>query len=260
MKKRVISLLLALVLTVGLLPTTVLADWSGFRGNDGTNLGITNVKTPISTDYAKLNWAAKIGTSASEDMSSSTVYAGQPVIWNDAMFVTAGSKLYKLSLTDGSVLKEATMAAQDSYGTTPPTVSGGIVYVSQKGGRMQAFNAETLASVWTAQNLSSNGQNSCPILVSNGRVYTGYWSTEEAAQNFVCLDAANGTVIWKHENKGGYYWAGAVAVGDYIFVGTDDGQAAETNGTSQILSFRKDQTTGTPAKTLSLPGDRKSVV
>ena len=254
MKKRVISLLLALVLTVGLLPTTVLADWGGFRGNDGTNLGITNVKTPISTDYAKLNWAAKIGTSASEDMSSSTIYAGQPVIWDGALFVTAGSKLYKLSLTDGSVLKEATMAAQDSYGTTPPTVSGGIVYVSQKGGRMQAFNAQTLASVWTAQNLSSNGQNSCPILVSNGRVYTGYWSTEEAAQNFVCLDAANGTVIWKHENKGGYYWAGAVAVGDYIFVGTDDGQAAETNGTSQILSFRKDQTTGTPAKTLALTG------
>ena len=73
MKKRIVSLVLAFVLVLGLLPGSVMAAWPSFRGN-GSNMGITDVQTPA-PDYAKLQWAAKIGTSA-ESMTTSTVYAG----------------------------------------------------------------------------------------------------------------------------------------------------------------------------------------
>ena len=60
MKKRIVSLVLALVLVLGLLPGSVMAQWPSFRGN-GSNMGITDVQTPA-PDYAKLQWAAKWAT------------------------------------------------------------------------------------------------------------------------------------------------------------------------------------------------------
>ena len=69
----VFSLVLALVLVLGLLPGPVMAAWPSFRGN-GSNMGITDVQTPA-PDYAKLQWAAKIGTSA-ESMTTSTAGRG----------------------------------------------------------------------------------------------------------------------------------------------------------------------------------------
>ena len=42
MKKRIVSLVLAFVLVLGLLPGSVMAAWLSFRGN-GSNMGITDV-------------------------------------------------------------------------------------------------------------------------------------------------------------------------------------------------------------------------
>ena len=120
MKKRIVSLVLALVLVLGLLPGSVMAAWPSFRGN-GSNMGITNVQTPA-PDYAKLQWAAKIGTSA-ESMTTSTVYAGQPVVEGEFVYATVGRTLYKIKALDGSVAVQQVMDGKDRFGTIPPTIA-----------------------------------------------------------------------------------------------------------------------------------------
>ena len=222
MKKRIVSLVLAFVLVLGLLPGPVMAAWPSFRGN-GSNMGITDVQTPA-PDYAKLQWAAKIGTSA-ESMTTSTVYAGQPVVEGEFVYATAGRTLYKIKALDGSVAVQQVMDGKDRFGTIPPTIAGDTIYVALDGGMVEAFNKDTLAKKWTLGGLSAGGQNSCPVLVSEGRVYTGFYDSETGAQNYVCLTTA-GKRVWSYANAGGFYWAGAVAVGDYIFVGTDDAREA----------------------------------
>ena len=229
---------LALVLVLGLLPGSVMAAWPSFRGN-GSNMGITDVQTPA-PDYAKLQWAAKIGTSA-EGMTTSTVYAGQPVVEGEFVYATAGRTLYKIKALDGNVAVQQVMDGKDRFGTIPPTIAGDTIYVALDGGMVEAFNKDTLAKKWTLGGLSAGGQNSCPVLVSEGRVYTGFYDSETGTQNYVCLTTA-GKRVWSYANAGGFYWAGAVAVGDYIFVGTDDGAESGVNGTSRILSFRKAET------------------
>ena len=220
MKKRIVSLVLALVLVLGLLPGPVMAAWPSFRGN-GSNMGITDVQTPA-PDYAKLQWAAKIGTSAEGMTTSTVVYAGQPVVEGEFVYATAGRTLYKIKALDGSVAVQQVMDGKDRFGTIPPTIAGDTIYVALDGGMVEAFNKDTLAKKWTLGGLSAGGQNSCPVLVSEGRVYTGFYDSETGTQNYVCLTTA-GKHVWSYENAGGFYWAGAVAVGDYIFVGTDDG-------------------------------------
>ena len=257
MKKRIVSLVLALVLVLGLLPGSVMAAWPSFRGN-GSNMGITDVQTPA-PDYAKLQWAAKIGTSA-EGMTTSTVYAGQPVVEGEFVYATAGRTLYKIKALDGSVAVQQVMDGKDRFGTIPPTIAGDTIYVALDGGMVEAFNKDTLAKKWTLGGLSAGGQNSCPVLVSEGRVYTGFYDSETGTQNYVCLTTA-GKRVWSYANAGGFYWAGAVAVGDYIFVGTDDGAESGVNGTSRILSFRKDETRENPvpqALELQELGDQRS--
>lgn len=158
MKKRIVSLVLALVLVLGLLPGPVMAAWPSFRGN-GSNMGITDVQTPA-PDYAKLQWAAKIGTSA-EGMTTSSVYAGQPVVEGEFVYATAGRTLYKIKALDGSVAVQQVMDGKDRFGTIPPTIAGDTIYVALDGGMVEAFNKDTLAKKWTLGGLSAGGQNSC---------------------------------------------------------------------------------------------------
>ena len=252
MKRRLVSLLLALVLAFGLLPVTVLADWTSFRGSS-SNMGITKAQTPTEAAYTELRWTAAVpGENAT----------GQPVIAGDVMFVTRGKTISKLKLEDGSVLQSGNMSATAGYfNTIAPALDEKNIYVALMNGVVAAFDRQTLEEQWSYTD-ELKGQNQCSVLVSGGRVYTGFWNKEETDANFVCLDAKTGEKIWSHTQKGGFYWGGAVAVEDYIFVGTDDGAAATTPGDSYILSFHKDQENGTPVSTLTLKncGDQRSAL
>ena len=166
MKKRIVSLVLVFVLVLGLLPGSVMAAWLSFRGND-SNMGITDVQTPA-PDYAKLQWAAKIGTPAEGMTTSTVVYAGQPVVEGEFVYATAGRTLYKIKTLDGSVAVQQVMDGKDRFGTIPPTIAGDTIYVALDGGMVEAFNKDTLAKKWTLGGLSAGGQNSCPVLVSEG--------------------------------------------------------------------------------------------
>ena len=67
MKKRVCTLLLALVMVLGLIPTTAFAgtevssQWKNFRNSD-VNMAITGAYTPKSAESTELKWAQKLGT------------------------------------------------------------------------------------------------------------------------------------------------------------------------------------------------------
>ena len=162
-------------------------------------MGISVVRTPA-PDYAKLQWAAKIGTSA-ESMTTSTVYAGQPVVEGEFVYATAGRTLYKIKALDGSVAVQQVMDGKDRFGTIPPTIAGDMIYVALDGGMVEAFDKNTLVRKWTLGGLSAGGQNSCPVLVSEGRVYTGFYDSETGAQNYVCLTTA-GKRVWSYANAG----------------------------------------------------------
>ena len=47
--------------------------------------------------------------------------------------------------------------------------------------------------------------------------------TVQGSGYLMCVNLQTGAVRWQHEAKGGYYWAGACALGDYLVVGDDAG-------------------------------------
>lgn len=114
-------------------------------------------------------------------------------------------------------------------------------------------------------------QSLCPILYSDGIVYTGYFAGDYEFYDYYIAIAAEevtvsgktyepGELIWKYKSKGGFYWNGAAAVGNAVIVGTQDGvnnndvtgKMSEVKADSHILAL--DKKTGSPVSDIKLDG------
>lgn len=212
------------------------AEWADFRGTSYTgstigggmnsNNGITDAKTPITAESGMMYWAVKLGEGYSDGAVSN------PILVDDCLIVYAGDHIYRVNKDTGAVEATGQMAGKSSFAINGPTYADGIVLVGLSNGRIQAFNAKTLESLWLYTD-PLGGQPNCPITVLNGYAYTGFWYAEELDASFVCVSLTDEDVgttteaksaTWRHVQNGGFYWAGAYACDDFIMVGTDDGK------------------------------------
>ena len=236
-----------LTVTLSAVPAISLPDykafWPNFRGND-QNMAITNVKTPTGqidaeteSSDVELLWASASGSG----YGSGAV--GSPIFVGGYMYAYAGTKLLKLDPATGKTVASVNMASNSDFAIIPPTYADGMIFVALKEGRVQAFRADNLTSLWVYQD-PLKGQSNSPITYSDGYVYVGFWNGESKPANFVCLTADyEGTsakeALWRYTSDGGFYWAGAYANNKYVVVGTDDGQSGYTSQTAKLVVFDK---------------------
>ena len=236
-----------LTVTLTAVPTLTLpqydAFWPNFRGND-QNMAITSVKTPTGqidaeteSSDVELLWASASGSGYGSDA------VGSPIFVGGYMYAYAGSRLLKLDPATGETVASVNMASNSDFAIIPPTYADGMIFVALKEGRVQAFRADNLTSLWVYQD-PLKGQSNSPITYSDGYVYVGFWNGESGAANFVCLTADyEGTsakeALWRYTSQGGFYWAGAYANDKYVVVGTDDGQSGYTSQTAKLVVFDK---------------------
>lgn len=243
-----ISLELIQALANSTIQTDMAAQWADFRGTayakggtmTGTansNNGVTSAAIPFSAESGTLYWATKAGTGHGSNAVSN------PILVDGNVVVYAGTKLMKIDKDTGAILKEGAMAGKSSFAINNPTYAEGVILVGLSDGRIQAFNADTLDSLWIYTD-PLGGQPDSPITVKDGYAYTGFWNSEVEEASFVCLsltdeDPANQTEAkaetWRYVRKGGFYWAGAYVCSDYVLVGTDDGEDGYTSDTASLL-------------------------
>lgn len=223
------------------------SDWPDFR-NGADNLGITNAATPKDAKTTELLWAKKIGVGFGGNAVST------PILVDGYLICMQGKNLLKYNAETGEPVLDAngnqvkgTMVGSSPYNIISPTYANGMIFVGLSGGVVQAFNAETLESLWVYKD-SLGGQPNSPITYSDGYVYTGFWNAETKDANFVCIsvddeDTENTTeekkATWKHAITGGFYWAGAYVNGDYVYVGTDDGTSYANSATAKVMCYNK---------------------
>lgn len=237
---KITSVLMSGALVASMLPFSLfqaVAENTDIVSN--TNNNVVNSKIPTLADDAVLNWATKVG----EGYDSNAI--GTPIIVGDSLIFCSGTRLYKMDKYNGTVQAYSEMAGRSSYNIVPPTYADNKIFVGLANGTVQAFDAQTLKSLWIYKDQLS-GQPNSPIVYSNGCVYTGFWNNEDAEANYVCISAKDEDAqndleekqsIWQYTHKGGFYWAGAYACSDYLLVGTDDGQNGSSSKTSCLLSL-----------------------
>ena len=233
------------------------AEWKNFRNSD-VNMGITNARTPTSVKSTNLRWAKKYGTG----------WAAAPciqIIVKGKVMTIVGSKIYQLDPKTGEVEKEGQLVAATNWGYTPMTYADGMIFCPLANGTIQAVNADTLESVWVYKD-PLGGQSLSPITYSDGYIYTGFWNKEDADANYVCLSVTDEDpsktdesklATWRFTHKGGFYWAGSVAIGDSLVFGTDDGTTGY-QGASKLYSVNK--YTGKVISDCDLVGDQRSTI
>ena len=212
-------------------------DWPLFRKNDENN-GVVDVRTPITAEDTVLVWANKVG----EGYSGSAV--GSPIIVGGYLYTYSGTTIMKVDKETGLIVKTGTMVGGSSFAINCATYAEGMIFIGLANGRVQAFNAETLESLWVYQD-ALGGQPNCPIAYADGYIYTGFWNSETKQANFACLSVTDEDATKTNEAKlptwtythNGFYWAGAYVNSDFVLVTTDDGDGGYTTGYGSILSL-----------------------
>ena len=149
--------------------------------SDGTNNNVTTSVLPDSADNAVLNWATKVGKSWNDGPS--------PVaIVGDNIVYTSGDKLMRMNKETGvvdSVVGQR--AGTNSYAIQPVTYADGMIFSAFNGG-IQAFDADTLESLWVYKD-SVGGQSVSPIYYNDGCIYTGFCNDGSGKNDqYVCID------------------------------------------------------------------------
>lgn len=259
------------------------AEWADFRGTSYTydagsgtvavggsrytNNGVTSAPIPVESLNTELSWATKLG----DGYSSGAV--GCPILVDGDLVTYSGKSIYRVDTVSGEVLAQGTMAETTSFGINNATYYGGMIFVGLAGGRIQAFDAKTLKSLWLFQD-DLGGQPNCPITVYDGYLYTGFWLAEDRDAHFVCLSITDEDPAqsleqklptWTVTRRGGFYWAGAYVNDDFVLVGTDDGQSGCIDSTgapnrSSTLLMLDPRTGALLDSREGLPGDIRSAV
>ena len=226
------------------------AYWPNFR-NSQYNMAITDAKTPVSAATTVEKWAVSKGTSWTDTPSGM-------IIADDALIFMGQNSITKADLQTGEVLATAKMSGNGGFNIISPTYGDGLIFCPQSGGRIEAFNAKTLDSVWVFAD-ALGGQNNTPITYHDGYVYTGYWNGEAKDGNFVCVNAATGELVWSKTTLGGHYWSGCTVVGNAVIVGSDDG-ATGWEGDSHLYALNR--LTGEVISDITMTGmgDQRSTI
>ena len=212
-------------------------DWPLFRA-DSNNNGVVSAPTPTTAEDAVLVWANKVG----EGYGASA--ASCPIIAGGYLYAYARDKLLKIDKDTGAVVGQGTMVTSSSFAINSPTYADGMIFVALSGGRIQAFDAESLESLWVYTD-PLGGQPNCPIAYCDGYIYTGFWNSETKQANFVGISVTDEDPTQTQEAKlaawtyahNGFYWAGAYACENFVLVTTDDGDSGYTTGYGSVLSL-----------------------
>lgn len=208
--------------------------------SDGTNNNVTTSVLPDSADKAVLNWATKVGKSWN-DGPSPVAIVGDDIVY------TSGDKLMRMNKETGfvdSVVGQR--AGTNSYAIQPVTYANGMIFSAFNGG-IQAFDADTLESLWVYKD-SVGGQSVSPIYYNDGCIYTGFCNYGSGKDDqYVCIDVKDEdpdttdeekSPKWIFTNTSGFYWAGAYAADDYIVLGMENAKA-NTTDPARIVTLDK---------------------
>lgn len=219
-----------LVVGVSAISPRKVGEWAQFRG-DSNYPGITDSKTPRTSEEIEEKWAKKIGGSGWSSVSD-------PVIVGDYVYVIANKSVIKLFKETGEVALEGTDVLKEKIGFFSRMAYGdGKLFIPIGNGRVQCVDANTLESLWISPEQTDKSlQAIAPVVYYDGYIYMGTSNSNAAAGLFYSLpaedkDTSRGDEIqdyaWTYapqEGSKGYYWSGGAIVGNTIVFGGEKGE------------------------------------
>ncbi|RHV87721.1 hypothetical protein DXA96_12670 [Lachnospiraceae bacterium OF09-33XD] len=217
------------------------AQWGGYWKNED-NQNIVDAAAPRALEYVEVKWKQQYGANA--DYSNSV---SDGILVEDYICCFSGNVLMYLDRETGEVVKSASMAARGNSSFNKPLYGAGMIFVPLNDGRVQAFHAGTLESLWVYTD-TVGGNASTALRYDSGYLYAGF-----ADGNLVCLSVTDEdpdrtdeqkSAVWRKYDSGGYYRTG-------VYTGEKCLYACGRSGSVYCL----DKRTGETLQSLSLPSE-----
>jgi outer membrane protein assembly factor BamB len=170
----------------------------------------------LEPNTGKLKWQTKVASleAAHTALSASLIY--QPE--DQSLWSLLGANVLTIDLTSQKKVRDYKKELPGSGKAASPTgmaYGNGILYLTSDQNFLYAVNAENGKEIW-AKPFPARGKIGAPVVVKN-RVYVG------AADGYLyCLDAAQGSVVWKAKT-GGTLLAKPVVTDDAIYCVSEEG-------------------------------------
>ncbi|WP_024858397.1 PQQ-binding-like beta-propeller repeat protein [Ruminococcus albus] len=190
-------------------------------------------------DDAVLYWADQV---VEDKMNWAASPTGFTVADNGYIYISTADNILKIDKFTGEQVSAGKMAGQAMFATKGPVYADGKVFMALDGGIIQAFDADTLTSLWIYKN-KNGGSPTCDIVVENGNIYTGFWNSDENDADFVKVSAADEdetstnedkSAEWEYTNKGGFYWTNAVVNDGTVIFGAENGSKTSSENNAPV--------------------------
>ena len=217
------------------------AEWGGYWKNED-NQNVVDAAAPVSLANTEVQWKQKYGSNA--DYSNSV---SDGILVEQYICCFQGNLLMYLDKATGEIVKSVTMAAQGNSSFTKPLYAAGMIFVPLNDGRVQAFNAVSLESMWIYVD-TVGGNAATALRYDSGYLYAGF-----ADGNLVCLSVDDEdpektnekkSAVWRKYDSGGYYRTGVYTGETYLY-------ACGRSGAVYCL----DKRTGETIQKLALPAE-----
>src|SRR5512145_872557 len=198
---KTLTLVLCLIVSA-MAQDTPAENWFQFRGNHQlTGVSQSNVSSTL-----KQLWTYQAGDSIE---SSAAIVGGTVFVGSQKGEL---GELVALSLENGSVYWK--FATGSPIGESSPAYGGGVVYIGDSGGWLNALNASDGKKLWA---FKTGGEiKSSPVVVGNQILIGSY------DEHLYCLSARNGSVLWKFKTNGPVHSTPGIADGMAFIAGCDE--------------------------------------
>lgn len=254
--KKVLSVCLSLAMAAGMLSTSAFASWNVYGGSNNHNAVVT--EAPTATDASGLDSYIQLHCTGSGWDGVDNVPVMQTVDGVTYAYVlfdgygTNGAQVVKVNCATGgevwrttaqqtpgslnakSGFQLSTPYLDDSTGTLYVGVISAYTYDPDTDEYLQNSKSKILAltNLDAAQPTVSevliniDGQINTPIVKYGSYIYFGTWPGGSNAGKYYQVDVSTTSYTYKTftPESYGFYWAGAVKSGNYIYFGSDNGK------------------------------------
>lgn len=199
------------------------SEWGGYwKTSDNQN--IVEAAPPTDTSTAEIKWDVQYGKNAASANSISDV-----ILVDGKLCGFYGDQLVLLDKTTGEIKKNVTMAAAGNSTDGKPLYAAGMIFVPLNSGKVQAFNAKTLESLWVYTGESGSYSKSA-IRYDSGYLYIGFSDSSKHGK-FVCLTTTDEdpsdpleakTELWSQYSGAGYKYTSCYTTEKYVIIGSPD--------------------------------------
>ena len=226
------------------------AEWGSYWKTED-NQNILDAQTPESLSSAEVKWKKQYGTYGDYTNSIS-----DGILVEQYICSFQGQYLYYLDRNTGETVKSVKMRGKGNSAFTKPLYADGMIFVPLVNGRIQAFRATDLESLWLYTDIIG-GNTATALRYDSGYLYAGFADGNLVSLNVADEDAdqkdEDKTPVWRKYDSGGYYRSGVYTGETYLYACGRSGSLyclnKKTGETVQTITFSSEL--GEPSSAIS---------